>query len=64
MLLPYVLNLNAFESAFIREKMENIREMGFDIDEFGNNAFKVSAVPLDLQSIDLALFFNEILGEP
>lgn len=63
MLLPYVLNLNAFESAFIREKMENIREMGFDIDEFGNNAFKVSAVPLDLQSIDLALFFNEILGD-
>ena len=63
MLLPYVLNLNAFESAFIREKMENIREIGFDIDEFGNNAFKVSAVPLDLQSIDLALFFNEILGD-
>ena len=63
MLLPYVLNLNAFESAFIREKMENIREMGFDIDEFGNNAFKVSAVPLDLQSIDLALFFNEILSD-
>ena len=63
LLLPYVLNLNAFESAFIREKMENIREMGFDIDEFGNNAFKVSAVPLDLQSIDLALFFNEILGD-
>lgn len=63
MLLPYVLNLNAFESAFIREKMENIREMGFDIDEFGNNAFKVSAVPLDLQSIDLELFFNEILGD-
>ena len=63
MLLPYVLTLNAFESAFIREKMENIREMGFDIDEFGNNAFKVSAVPLDLQSIDLALFFNEILGD-
>lgn len=63
MLLPYVLNLNAFESAFMREKMENIREMGFDIDEFGNNAFKVSAVPLDLQSIDLALFFNEILGD-
>lgn len=63
MLLPYVLNLNAFESAFIREKMENIREMGFDIDEFGTNTFKVSAVPLDLQSIDLALFFNEILGD-
>lgn len=56
MLLPYVLNLNAFESAFIRENLENIRDMGFDIEEFGENSFKVSAVPLDLQSIDLGVF--------
>ena len=63
MLLPYVLNLNAFESAFIRENLENIRDMGFDIEEFGENSFKVSAVPLDLQSIDLGVFFNEILGD-
>lgn len=63
MLLPYMLNLNAFEYAFIRENLENIREMGFDIDEFGENSFKVSAVPLDLQSIDLGVFFNDILGD-
>lgn len=63
MLLPYMLDLNASESAFIRENLENIREMGFDIDEFGNNSFKISAVPLDLQNIDLASFFNDILGD-
>ena len=63
MLLPYMLDLNASESAFIRENMENIREMGFEIDEFGNNSFKISAVPLDLQNIDLASFFNDILGD-
>lgn len=63
MLLPFILNLNAFESAFIRENLENIRAIGFDIDEFGDNAFKVSAVPLDLQEIDLKAFFNEILGD-
>ena len=63
MLIPYMLNLNAFESAFIRENLDNIRDMGFDIEEFGDNSFKVSAVPLDLQSIDLGVFFNEILGD-
>ena len=63
MLLPYMLDLNASESAFIRENLENIREMGFEIEEFGNNSFKISAVPLDLQNIDLASFFNDILGD-
>lgn len=63
MLLPYMLNLNAFESAFIRENMNNIRNIGFDIDEFGDNSFKISAVPLDLQAIDLGTFFNDVLGD-
>ena len=63
MLLSYQLNLNAFESAFIVEHLDDIREMGFDIEEFGDNSFKISAVPLDLQHIDLGKFFNEILGD-
>lgn len=63
MLLPYMLNVNAFESAFLRENLENIRSMGFDIEEFGVNSFKVSAVPLDLQAIDLGMFFNDVLGD-
>lgn len=62
MLVPYTLSLNVFEAAFIRENMENIRQMGFDLEEFGENDFKISAVPLDLQYIDLGKFFNEILG--
>ncbi len=63
MLIPYILNLNAFESEFIRDNLENIRAMGFDIEEFGRDSFKVSAVPVDLQTIDLGAFFNEILGD-
>ncbi|MBQ8375144.1 MAG: DNA mismatch repair endonuclease MutL [Clostridia bacterium] len=63
MLLPYELRLNAFESAFIRERMDDIRAMGFDLQEGGENLFKIYAVPVDLQSIKLADFFNEILGD-
>jgi DNA mismatch repair protein MutL len=63
MLVPYQLDLNVFESTFIRERMEDIREMGFSIDENGDTSFLISAVPLDLQHIDLKKFFNEILGD-
>ncbi len=63
MLLPYSLELNSFESAFIRENLDNIRQMGFDIEDFGGNTYKISAIPIDLQTIDLKAFFNDILGE-
>ena len=63
MLFPYQLDLNAFESAFIKEQMDSIRQMGFEIEEFGSTSFKITAVPLDLQNIDLGVFFNDILGD-
>lgn len=63
MLVPYEMKLNAFESAFLRERLEDIRQMGFDVVEYEENLFKVYAVPLDLQYIDLGKFFNDILAE-
>lgn len=63
MLLPYELSVNAFEYEFLRERIEDIRAIGFDISENGSNGFTVSAVPLDLQSIDLRAFFGDILGD-
>ncbi len=63
MLLPFELNVNAFEKTFIEERMDDIRAMGFDIQAGENNQFLVSAVPVDLQSIKIEVFFNEILGD-
>lgn len=63
MLLPYTLEVNAFESAFLTERLEDIRDMGFSIEKDGENTFVVTALPLDLQSIDLRSFFNDILGD-
>ena len=63
MLMPYVLELNAFECSFIRENIERIRDMGFDIEEFGENSYKIDAVPVDLIEMDLGVFFNDILGD-
>ena len=43
--------------------MSDIQDMGFDIQEDGETSFKVYAVPVDLQKINLSVFFNDILGD-
>ena len=63
MLVPYVLNLNREEFDFLSENAKTLEEIGFEIEEFGANCFKVSAVPLDLQDIDIGGFFTEVLRE-
>ena len=63
MLLPYELALNAFEADFIREKSEELRSIGFDLEEKDGNVFHITTIPLDLQNIDLSSFFHDILGD-
>lgn len=63
MLVPFVLNLNAEEFSFVAENIRIIEEIGFEIEEFGSGSFKISAVPVDLQDIDLSGFFDELLKE-
>ena len=63
MLIPYLLTTNVCETEFLRGQLETLRGMGFDIEEFGGGSFKVSAVPTDLQTIDLKEFFSDILSD-
>ena len=43
--------------------MELFREYGIDISEFGENSFKISAVPVLLSEINLKDFFENILSD-
>jgi len=63
LLFPYVLSLNPLESNILLDSLENIKALGFDIDEFGNNTFKISAVPAIVSEINFDSFFNEFLSE-
>lgn len=63
LLVPYVLNVNREEFMFLSENVESIREIGFEMEDFGLNSFKISAIPLDLQDIDLHSFFDELLSD-
>lgn len=63
MLVPFELSLNAYESGFFRERLQDLLDIGFDVEEGENNLFRITAVPVDLQSIDLTAFFNEFLAD-
>jgi DNA mismatch repair protein MutL len=63
MLVPYVLVVNADEKQFMEKTLPFIREIGFDMEPFGANSYRVNEVPADLQDIQIDQFFKEILSE-
>ncbi len=63
LLVPYVLNVNYQEWAFIHDNLASLQNLGFDIEGFGNNSFKINSVPLLLKNINIAEFFNNILHD-
>jgi len=63
LIVPFVLETNYNESNFINDNLEVLASMGFDIEEFGENSFKISSVPMLFDNIDLDKFFNNILSD-
>jgi DNA mismatch repair protein MutL len=63
LIVPYLLNVNANENIFLYNNMVLLNSLGFIIELFGNNVFKISAVPLIFSDIDLNKFFNDILTD-
>ncbi|MGN0748771.1 MAG: DNA mismatch repair endonuclease MutL [Christensenellales bacterium] len=63
LLFPYVFNTNLKETEFLENNLELFREYGIDISEFGENSFKISAVPVLLSEINLKDFFENILSD-
>ena len=63
LLLPYVLNVNNEEYEFLISKISILSSMGIEIEEFGRNAFKISAIPSFLTDLNLQKFFNDVLND-
>ena len=53
LLLPLTLELSNREVAIINQSLEFLKNLGFDIEIFGNNAFIINAVPQDLGKLDI-----------
>ena len=63
LLIPYVFEVNLKEKEFIDANLETLKEFGIDISEFGQNTFKVFAVPTMLSQINLKEFFSAVLED-
>ncbi len=63
MLIPFVLTLNAEDDQIVNDNLDAIKSVGFDIDEFGERTYKISAVPSIVSDIDFNKFFGIFLAE-
>ena len=63
LLVPFIIHLNLQEYDFLEENMDKLVSLGFDIDPYGENTFKVNAIPSILNDIDLNKFFDSILSD-
>lgn len=61
LLIPYLFDVSNAERDFINDNIELLRSMGIDIAEFGENTFKVSALPVMIAELNLKEFFDDLL---
>lgn len=62
LLVPYVINVNELEKMFINENIFELKVLGFEVEPFGLNTFKVNTVPVTLKNINIQGFFNDVLA--
>ena len=63
LMFPYILTVNPTEYTMLTECLNQMRELGFDIDEFGDRTFKISAIPMLLSNINFDVFFAGFLAD-
>ncbi len=63
LLIPFVLSVSSEEFNFLLSKNDSLANMGIEMFEFGNNSFKISAVPSFLSDINIQKFFDDILSD-
>lgn len=63
MLVSYLLDFNPKEREFFESKMRMIRNLGFSIEPFGMNGYRVIELPADLIDMDLKGFFAELVKD-
>ena len=62
LLIPYTITVNHKEEQFILDNIDLLRSLGFEIDQFGDLSFKISAIPAILPNLDVNAFFENFLS--
>ena len=63
LLVPIMLNLTPREMQILSDSGELLREAGYELEPFGENTVKVTAVPFIYGSSDMNLLFEEMIDE-
>ena len=63
LLLPYLFEVNQIEKNLVEDNLDVFKELGFGIEQFGNNSFRITAVPAILSNINLQEFITESLSD-
>ena len=58
---PIILTLNMREEELLKENIDRFTKIGYEIEEFGGNEYKVVAVPAGLPNLDYKALLIEIL---
>jgi len=63
LLFPEVLELNASDFALMQSMLDDIRALGFNIEEFGGHSFQLLGIPADANVSDAEKLMEEFLEQ-
>lgn len=59
---PKVLNLDSIEHSLVLNHMDLFTQVGFEIEDFGDDSLVLRAMPDDIMGVDPELLFDELLN--
>lgn len=63
LLFPETLEFPSHEAEWLRNRLSIFKDLGFDIEDFGDNTFLLRGVPLSLEKMKKSDIFCEIISE-
>ncbi len=63
LLIPYVFEVNPIEKNLIEDNLDVYRELGFEVEPFGTNSYKISSFPHLLSGINFDSFITSCLKD-
>ena len=63
LLIPYILDLNASEIELFENNINAMEALGFSVEPFGKNSYKISTIPSIVSDINFEEFFANFLRE-
>jgi DNA mismatch repair protein MutL len=63
LLLPIALELSPYESRILKEHLEELENLGIEIEDFGKDSFVIRSIASMLESKDIKGLIKDVLGE-